>query len=108
MNDMDKITLDMNDNRIKEVEKYWKDLVPVMVGEEVGELLQCVSKYERFLKKVDGDIDYDGSPEESELMNNMEKEIADLFIIIGALIKRYGLDPFSIKIYMDKKLDKKY
>ena len=42
---MDSITLKLDD-RISDVEKYWKDLVPLMVSEEAGELLQSISKYE--------------------------------------------------------------
>ena len=105
---MDSITLKL-DSRISDVEKYWKDFVPLMVSEEAGELLQSISKYERFLtKKYQEDPDYIGSDEEDVLMSNMEKEIADLFIIIGAYIKRRNLDDMQIEIYIDEKLNKKY
>ena len=105
---MDSITLKL-DYRISDVEEYWKDLVPLMVSEEAGELLQSISKYERFLtKKYQEDPGYVGSEEEDVLMRNMEKEIADLFIIIGAYIKRHNLDDMAIEQYIDEKLSKKY
>ena len=105
---MDSITLKL-DSRVSDVEKYWKDLVPLMVSEEAGELLQSISKYERFItKKYQEDPDYIGSDEEDVLMSNMEKEIADLFIIIGAYIKRHNLDDMAIERYVNEKLNKKY
>ena len=94
---MDKMNLYIDD-RIKGVEKYWKDLVPIM--EEADDLFQCIIKYERFLLL--------GCTNEDALMKDMEKEISELLIVVGALISRYNLDPMTIEQYYNDKLNKKY
>lgn len=76
------------------IAKFWGDKMPMMAMEECGELIQAISKFER-----------DASDEHRE---NLEKEMADVLISIGALAKHYDIDIPGIMEDIKLKTEKKY
>lgn len=62
--------------RTEDAEKFWGDRTPMMVIEELGELIQAISKHER--KK------------DSSSFDNLKEEIRDVFISLGMLINHYN------------------
>lgn len=86
--------------QILEVQKFWhnkdgKDLVPMMVMEEAGELIQAISKMER-------------KPDNDEARQNLIDEIGDMYICLGELIAEYDLTEDEIERRLYKKLRKEY
>lgn len=78
-----------------EVNTYWGDKMPMMAMEELAELAQAISKFER-------------NPNSVDAQDNFLKECADVYISIAALMHRYELDPSDILDKVDEKLNKKY
>lgn len=77
-----------------EIAKFWGDKMPMMAMEECGEMIQSISEFER-----------DASDEHRE---NLEKEMADVLISIGALAYHYGIDIIGIMEDIKEKTEKKY
>lgn len=83
---------------VKEVAKFWGDKMPLMACEEMGELIQAISKYERSVDHIDIEIN----------KMKIEKEIADVVISMYALCEYYKIDPENLNKAVDAKLAKKY
>lgn len=99
-----------------EVQKYWRDRMPMMVMEEAAELIQAISKYERYIVSSDfGIIDDDKA---REISQNLIDEVGDMYISLMALQFQYKylnehVDPYKpveelIELRIEKKLNKKY
>lgn len=87
-------------HRILGVQEFWhnkngKNLVPIMVMEEAGELIQAISKMER-------------KPDNDEARQNLIDEIGDMYICLGELIAEYDLTEDEIERRLYKKLRKEY
>lgn len=75
------------------VNKYWGDQMPIMCMEELAELIQAISKRERYcMSATDG----------------LKNEIADVYISLYAIMSHYDIDASEITELMNKKLKKKY
>lgn len=71
------ISIEELTNAAKDVDNYWAEKMPMMAMEEMGELIQALSKKERNPSLPTDDI---------------EDEIRDVSICIGALMQHYGID----------------
>lgn len=76
------------------VADHWAGLMPMMLMEECGELIQAVSKNERKHTVATQDA--------------VLAEMADVCISIGAVMAQMGLDPLDLAEAMDRKLLKQY
>ncbi len=119
MNLLNLANLNESFERAKEVDTYWGEQMPMMAMEELAELQQAISKYERAKKKAIKELeskgyDDDDLYEEDFLDRTHDKwedvltEMADVFIACSALIHRYEIDPWFIESKIQEKLDKKY
>ena len=93
----------MND-QIKGVAEFWGDEMPMMAMEEAGELIQAISKLERY---------YNGKgireqDTEANLRTDLIKEMADVEIAIRALLEHYDMNYNLLKTKVGDKLNKKY
>ena len=88
---------------IDSVAKYWGDMMPIMTMEESGELIQAISKLERFYKS-----DFKDESEENALKQNLVDEMGDAIIAIQALRIHYGIEDDAIHKRINKKLSKEY
>ena len=80
-----------------DVEKHWGNKLPLMACEEMGELMQAISKTER-----NAGVIFD--PEDTD---HVIEEMGDVIISIGALMYRYDIYPSNILFYINKKLGEK-
>ena len=87
--------------KIREVNEFWGDQMPINLMEEVGEMLVPVSKMERELLMAK-------EPAIEGYKEDFVKEAGDVMICILALCERYSIDPWSIISRIDHKLTKKY
>lgn len=105
------------------VNEYWGDKMPLMCAEEAGELIQAISKVERtrvgfdkcvaieieeLFKRDDCDKIIDEYNEHCDAMENLKKEMADMWITLGVLMNRYKIDYDQVERLVEKKLEKKY
>jgi NTP pyrophosphatase (non-canonical NTP hydrolase) len=81
-------------DEIKKVAAHWGDRMPMMAMEECGELIQAISKDER----------YRNTFTEEKLL----EEMADVVISICALMELRELEPTDLQEKIDAKLSKKY
>ena len=90
--------------KTNEVSEYWGNLMPMMVMEEAGELIQAISKYERTLAKNGTEED------QSKARKNLIDEIGDMWISLMALQSHYedGTWGDLIDSRIKEKLNKKY
>ena len=88
---------------IKDVAKYWNDLLPMMLMEECAELQQAVSKFERYWA-----TEVTSESRERALRGNIVKEMADVQIAMLAYCEYFGIKPEDIFKATDEKLRKKY
>ena len=84
----------VDSKRIAGIVEYWGDKMPMMVMEEAGELIQAISKVER--------------KHDDSAMENLVKEIADMYISLEALRHIYGVSEFSIENAIGDKLNSSY
>lgn len=77
---------------MKAVNDHWGDKMPLMACEEMAELIQAISKYER-----------NGSNKEDII-----KEMADVYISCAALCNRYGITEEQIGVAVWNKMDRRY
>lgn len=77
----------------KGVADFWGQQMPMLVMEEAGELIQAISKVERG---------------KEDAMENLMREMADMYISLEALSYHYGIGPSIIADYIGEKLNKKY
>jgi len=97
-----------------EVRKYWGEIMPMMVMEEAGELIQAISKYERGVTEA---FCIDDDDTLRKLCNDLIDEIGDMYILLMALQLQYECAVTSvlgktleelIEDRIEKKLNKKY
>ena len=67
---------------------FWGDKLPLNFCEEAGELMQAISKMERGI----GDAE------------TVLKEMADVYICMGGLAKRYGFSMGDVEYWVSQKL----
>lgn len=67
---------------------FWGDRLPLNFCEEAGELMQAISKMERGI----GDAE------------TVLKEMADVYICMGGLAKRYGFGMADVEYWVSQKL----
>ena len=91
------LALKVEKSKISDVEKHWDQRMPMMAMEEMGELIQAISKMER------ANDDY----ERSERMTNLVEELRDTYISLMALQIRYGIDMNEMVDEINMKLDMK-
>ena len=95
---------------MKTVNEYWGDKMPMkkegksilIISEEMAELIQAISKFERHL----GDKDF--SETKVHYRQAIITEMADVYIACAALCDRYSIEPADIGEAVYRKLDKKY
>lgn len=87
------------------VSDFWREQMPMNTMEEMGELIQAISKLERYIHRYMSGY----NPEEyMERMDAVETEMADVIIAVLALSHWYNMDQADILKKMEKKLDVKY
>ncbi len=84
---------------VEAVANFWGRNMPMMACEEMAECIQAISKLERSLNF--------GS-ELNNLYDNLTKEIADVYISLGAISAIYGITDKDIQEAVDNKLKKEY
>ena len=87
---------------MKTVNEYWGDKMPMMACEEMAELIQAISKFERHY------LDEAFELREEYYKLAIVTEMADVSIACAALCDRYGITPADVGEAIYKKLDKKY
>lgn len=119
MSIMNLINLEESFEKTKQVNMYWGEQMPMMAMEELAELQQAISKYERAKKKATKELEAKGYDDDDlyeedfldmthDKWEDVLKEMADVFIACSALIHRYEIDPWFIESKIQEKLDKKY
>ena len=93
----------LNEQKFIDVAEFWGNKMPMLLMEECGELIQAVSKYERYLNSDNG-----GDDECEVLRNNLLEEIRDMYISLEAIKYLYSVDDNEINGLIEKKLNKKY
>lgn len=83
------ISIEELTNAAKDVDNYWAEKMPMMAMEEMGELIQALSKKER---------------DPSLPTDDIEDEIRDVSICIGALMQHYGIDHWIVEQKIAAKL----
>lgn len=78
-----------------DVNGHWGDRMPMMAMEEMAELTQALSKKER-------------NPYKYSSTKDIEEEMRDVLICIGALMNRYDISPNEIEQAIKEKLKVKY
>lgn len=87
------MTKESRDQGIIEVAEFWGAQMPMMAMEEMAELIQAISKFER------------GKPLATQAVI---KEMADVYISLRSLMYMYSIDQGEIVKAIDNKLEKKY
>ena len=87
--------------KIAKLTGYWGTLVPTLVMEECGELIQAVSKVERDRSLCSDETVY------SETTKNLVEKMADVIIGVEALRVYYGISSKKLKKQIAKKTKKR-
>jgi len=87
------MTFDIPYAQLTEVSDYWQERLPMCACEEMGELIQAISKRSR------GEL---GSTE------TVAKEMADVIISIAALCEYYDISSYYVNECIKEKMKKKY
>lgn len=90
-----KVTKQAFEPFVKSVSEYWGDRMPMMCMEELGELVQAISKCER-KDKAD------------ECVENLIDEMGDVLISVWALAYHYGITRMDIGRRVNEKMSKQY
>ena len=99
----------LNEQKFIDVAEYWGEKMPILLMEECGELIQAVSKYERYAMSVHPEEDYTKINNKAEVLrNNLLEEIRDVYISLEAIKHFYEIDDNEINGLIEKKLNKKY
>jgi NTP pyrophosphatase (non-canonical NTP hydrolase) len=85
------------------VNEHWGELMPIMACEEMGELTQAISKFERHCK-----LDDNFSEAKSLYRRGIIEEMADVWIACAALANRYNITAADVGERIWQKMDKKY
>lgn len=90
--------------QMQDVGDFWKEKMPMMTMEELAELIQAISKFQR---SEGGDL--------TQVYNDLVKEMADVYISIHALMWWYTDNESMYDCFKDdimaavvEKLNKKY
>lgn len=86
--------LDISEAR--KVYDYWGDRMPLLACEEMAELIQAISKYERAV--------FNENRPKQEVIDEMR----DVIISIAALGERYDISEKELQKAINKKLDRCY
>ena len=93
----------LNEQKFIDVAEFWGNKMPMLMMEECGELIQAVSKYERYLNSDNG------SDDKCEVLrDNLLEEIRDMYISLEAIKHLYSVDDNEINGLIEEKLNKKY
>lgn len=84
------------------VNDHWCDKMPIMACEEMAELIQAISKFERHY------LDDDFEVKKCYYRQAIITEMADVYIACAALTHRYSITEAEIGEAIWKKMDKKY
>ena len=84
------------------VNDHWCDKMPIMACEEMAELIQAISKFERHY------LDDDFEVKKCYYRRAIITEMADVYIACAALTHRYKITEADIGEEIYKKLDEKY
>lgn len=100
-------------NLAKEIGSYWesKGLFASTMMEECGELTQAISKVARVRRQFDEsseEVTQEADDALYETEEKLEREIADMYIVLKVLETKWYLSEDHIQKYIDEKLDKKY
>ena len=99
----------LNKRLFADVASHWNELMPMMTMEECGELIQAISKYERFSVSSHPDMDRIAIEDKfDKFRNNLIEEIRDVYISLEALKIFYSIDDNELNSMIEKKLNKKY
>lgn len=81
-----------------EIASFWGERMPMMLIEELSELAQAVTKYERNIAK----------PESKEKREDVVKEMADVYISLEAIKRHYAIDDKEVLDKIALKTSRKY
>ena len=99
----------LNEQQFIDVAEYWGDKMPMLMMEECGELIQAVSKYERYLNTPHPETDGDTINDKCEVLrDSLLEEIRDVYISLEAIKHFYSIDDNEINGLIEQKLNKKY
>lgn len=99
----------LNEQQFIDVAEYWGNKMPMLLMEECGELIQAVSKYERYVSTPHPEMDGDDINNKCEALRcNLIEEIRDMYISLEAIKHLYSIDDNEINGLIEKKLNKKY
>ena len=87
--------IDKTETLEKSLKKYGVDKIVLICMEELSELVQAISKIERY-------------PDEEIRKYNLVEEIADVNIIIEYLKIIYDIDVADVNGWIDKKINRLY
>lgn len=87
-----------------DIEDFWGNQMPMMTMEELGELIQAISKVERGFASID-QID---TEDMEKRLKDVIAEMADVYISCRALMVQYGIDIDEVEDAIEQKLDKRY
>lgn len=87
-----------------DIEDFWGNQMPMMTMEELGELIQAISKVERGFASINqiGIEDFD------KRLKDVIAEMADVYISCRALMVDYHIDTDEVEAAIKQKLSKKY
>lgn len=97
-------TIMVDEEKVTNNLKYWGDLFPMMAMEECGELIQAISKMERFKsghlpKYADHEMSY---------KDNLLEEIRDVYMVLATLQVLYDIKNTDVQKSINEKLDRTY
>lgn len=99
----------LDQQKFIDVADYWGNNMPMLLMEECGELIQAVSKYERYLNSKHPEKDSREIEDEREkIRDNLIEEIRDMYISLEAIKHLYSIDDNELNGLIEKKLNKKY
>lgn len=99
----------LDNQKFIDVAEFWGEKMPMLLMEECGELIQAVSKYERYVSSEHPEEDYTKINNKAEVLrDNLLEEIRDVYISLEAIKHFYEIDDNEMNGLIEKKLNKKY
>lgn len=80
------------------------DMLPLLLAEECGELIQAVSKLNRFIRFNNNIMSLEQISEKIRLSRNVAEEIADIQIVIEQIMMLYDIADVSVELSREYKL----
>lgn len=96
--------LKINHHKIVKVANWWGDKFPLMACEEMGELIQAISKVERSKPTHKSRYALIYEVEDEQLRSNLVEELADVAISVNAIAYRYNITDEELNKAIHKKL----